>query len=244
MATDHPFIEDIPAYAIGALDSGDRAALEKHLKTCPACQAELASYQGLSEGLLLSVPLRQPPAALRQRLVGRLPAARKTAPRFRFPWSIGQTALGFAVLLLLFLNVFLLLQTQSLQREQASLSRQVQTGQTALAALAYPETRSLPVNGNNVAGTLLLDQERNVAVLITWNMPALQANQTFQVWLIDAQGKRTDAGIFMPQPGQPFTSVSVNSSGGLANFSGLGVTIEPAGGSPQPTGSRIFKVDF
>ena len=244
MLPDHPFIEDIPAYAIGALDVSERAALEQHLKTCELCQAELSAYHVVSDDLLLSLSARQPSAALRQRLAGRLPGAQKKGPRFSFPWTTAQLALGFAILLLVILNVALLFQTQALQRQQAVLASQVQTGQTALAALAYPETRTLPVNGQNVAGTLLLDQDRNVAVLITWNMPALQPGQTFQVWLIDPQGKRTSGGIFTPQPGQPFNSVSVVSPGSLLGFSGLGVTVEPAGGSSQPSGQRILKVDF
>jgi anti-sigma-K factor RskA len=34
------------------------------------------------------------------------------------------------------------------------------------------------------------------------------------------------------------------SDGNLSDFTGIGVTVEPYGGSDQPTGPRIFKVDF
>ena len=244
MDNDHPFIEDIPAYAVGALDSSDLAALESHLKTCETCQAELAAYQAVKDNILMAVPVRPPPAALRQRLQARLPGARKVSFRPKLAWTMKQFAVGLAIVLLLALNAFSFFQVQSLQREQAILTRQMQTGQTALAALAYPETRSLPIKGENVTGTLLLDKERNVAVLIAWNLPALQAGQTYQVWLIDPQGKRTSGGIFNPQPDLSFTSVSVLSPANLSNFTGIGVTVEPSGGSSQPTGKRIFKVDF
>ena len=244
MSGDHPFLEDIPAYAIGALDPGERALVEAHLNACPLCQRELAAYRELNANLLGASAARKPSAALRLRLAGRLPGARKSAVRLPFAWSGSQFALGLAVILLMAMNVYLLLQTQALQRQQAVLASQVQTGQTALAALAYPETRTLSIDGQGVAGTLLLDQERSVAVLITWNMPALTPGQTFQIWLIDAQGKRTSGGIFTPQPGQPFTSVSVAAPASLSGFVGLGVTTEPAGGSSLPTGPRILKVDF
>jgi anti-sigma-K factor RskA len=244
MTNEHPFIDDIPAYAIGALDPVDAAALQTHLKTCQICLAELAAYGAVSEALLMASPPQPPPAALRQRLQARLPGAQKVVARPKLAWSFNQFAFGFAILLLLALNAFFLFQMLSLQRQQALLTRQVQTSQTALAALAYPETRSLPISGENITGTLLLDQERNVAVVIAWNLPALQASQTYQIWLIDPQGKRTSAGIFAPQPDLSFTSVSVLSPGSLSNFTGIGVTVEPAGGSSQPTGKRIFKVDF
>ena len=245
MENSHPFIDDIPAYAIGALDSDDLVVLESHIKTCETCQAELATYKALSNNLLLALPARPPSAALRQRLAARLPGTRKPAITWpKFAWSFNQMAVGFAILVVLAINAYFILQMQTLLRQQALLATQVQTGQTALAALAYPETRSLPISGENVAGTLLLEEEQNVAVLITWNLPALPANQTYQVWLIDPQGKRTSGGIFKPQPELPFTTFSVLSPANLANFTGIGVTEEPAGGSSQPTGKKIFKVDF
>ena len=66
---EHPrFIENIPAYAIGALDGADITALESHLKTCASCRAELAEYRAVSESLLTAVPPKQPSVALRKRL--------------------------------------------------------------------------------------------------------------------------------------------------------------------------------
>jgi anti-sigma-K factor RskA len=237
------FRENIPAYALGALDADEASALEAHLQTCDSCPAELAAYRAISDTLLTSVPPQQPPAALRQRLQARLPGSQK--PRLLWPsWSFGQFALGMAIILLVALNIFSLLQIQSMQRQQAQFSRQIQTGQVALAMLAYPDTKSLLISGSNVAGTLLLDKEHNAAVLIVWNLPPIAENQTYQIWLIDPQGGRTSAGLFRQETGQPFTSQSVFSTRAISSFTGLGVTVEPAGGSSQPTGSRIFKVDF
>lgn len=244
MTNEHPFLEDIPAYAIGALDPQDQAALEAHLKTCEICRAKLATYKTLNENLLLATHPQQPPATLRRRLQGRLPGAQKLV-RPRLAWSFNQIAVGFAVVLLLALNAFSIIQIRSMQRQQEQLTRQMQTGQTVLAALAYPETRSLPISDdNNITGRLLLDEEQNLAVLLAWNLPVLQAGQTYQVWLIDPQGKRTSGGTFNAQPDLAFTSVSVFSPTSLSSFTGIGVTVEPAGGSSQPTGKRVFKVDF
>ena len=243
MTNEHPFIADIPAYAIGALDSDEVAVLEAHLKTCDICQAELSAYRTVFDNMLLAAHPQQPSAALRKRLQGRISNAHKTA-RPKWAWSFNQVSIGFAMIILLALSTFSIVQMQRLYRQQAQLTRQVQTSQIALAALSYPETRSLPISGENISGTLLLEKEQNVAVLIVWNMPKLLTSQTYQIWLIDPQGKRTSGGIFNSQPDLPYTSVSVISSGSLTNFTGIGVTIEPAGGSPQPTGQRIFKVDF
>jgi anti-sigma-K factor RskA len=239
----NPFIENIPAYALGSLDAEEAAALEAHLMTCASCRDELAACRLVSENLLMALPPRAPRAVLRQRLKRHLPSAQK-ADRPRWTWSFNQFALGIALVVLLALNVFSLVQMQSFQHQQAQLTREMQTGQIALAMLAYPGTQSLPINAANIAGTLLLDKDRNVAVLIVWNLPALQNNQTYQAWFIDRQGERTSAAIFDTEPTLPFTSVSIISPSDLSSFTGLGVTVEPAGGSKQPTGPRLFKIDF
>lgn len=237
------FRENIPAYALGALDVEDSRALETHLQTCESCRTELADYRAVSESLLMMTPAKTPPAALRRRLQGRLPSAKKrSSPRFVFSFS--QIAMGLALTLLLILNISSYLQIRSLQRQQSQLASQLQNGQTVLSMLAYPNTQNLPINAENIAGTLLLDKSRNTAIILVWNMPQLDSTQTYQAWLIDPQGKRTDAGIFRPQPGQPYTSASIFSTVDMSNFVGIGVTVEPALGSPQPTGQRMFKVDF
>jgi anti-sigma-K factor RskA len=243
MKNTDPYIGDIPAYAIGALDSSEVAALESHLLICEVCKAELSTYANLSEQLLLAVPPQQPSTMLRRKLQAHLPSAHKTA-RPKFSWSFTQISVGFAMFVLLALSIFSIIQTQKLYQQQSKLAQQAETSQIALAALSYPETKAIPITAENISGTLLLAKEQNVAVIITWNLPVLKRDQTYQIWLIDSQGKRTSGGIFNPQPDLPYATAKVTSPGSLANYNGIGVTIEPTGGSPQPTGQRIFKVDF
>jgi len=241
-----PFIENIPAYAIGALDRADITALESHLLTCASCRVELAEYRAVSASLLTAIPPKQPPAALRKRLQSRLPSAQKAAAiRPRLNWPIGRVAAGVAFILLLALSAYSILQVRAMQLQQAQLARQIQTSETMLAMLSYPNTKNLPININNgVSGTLLMDPDRNIATIAVWDMPQLQENQTYQIWLIDPQGGRTSAGIFRPDPNQAFTTVPIISANNLSDFVGIGVTVEPAGGSDHPTGSRVFRIDF
>ena len=239
----NPHLENIPAYAIGALDAEEGIALEAHLKTCASCQTELAAYRAVSESLLMATPPKQPSAELRKRLQSRLPSAQKSA-RPRFAWSFGQLAVGMALVLLLVLNAYSILQIRSLQLTQTQLARQYRTGQTLISMLSYPTTERLAISSDNVVGSLLLDKDRNIVALIVWNMPKLEEDKTYQAWLIDPKGKRVSAGIFRPENGQAYTTQIAFPKESLSNFVGVGVTVEPAGGSDQPTGQRIFKVDF
>jgi hypothetical protein len=47
-----------------------------------------------------------------------------------------------------------------------------------------------------------------------------------------------------PPPNLPFISEPINATQDLSNFVGIGMTIEPAGGSLHPTGLQIFRIDF
>jgi len=242
------FHEDIPAYALGALDADETAALEAHLLTCESCRQELADYRGVSDNLLAALPPRQPPAALRDRLRDRLRAAlpsaqQKAAPR-RPAWSFGRLALGAGLVLLLALNLFSFLQLRDLQRQQAQLLQQVQQDQAALAMLSYPGTQSFPIEAGQVSGTLLLDRDRNAGMLIVWDLPPLPADQTYQAWLVQPDGIRVSAAIFRPQNTDAYTVGMISAPQSLDTFSSLGVTVEPAGGSSGPTGERVLKVDF
>ncbi|MCU0486793.1 MAG: anti-sigma factor [Anaerolineales bacterium] len=137
-----------------------------------------------TQGLLLSTPPQAPPAALRSRLRERLtirqPGAQKNA-RPRLSWSIFPAVLALATALMVFLAVFALFQIQSLKRQQAQLSSQLRANQMALAMLAYPDTQTLPFTDGGISGSLLLDQDRNVAALIAWDLPQLEKDQTYQV---------------------------------------------------------------
>jgi len=238
-----PFLENIPAYALGALDAKDAAALEAHLRTCASCRDELAAYRLTSDNLLMSLPPQQPSTALRQRLQRRLPSAQKAA-RPRLNWSFRRVAVGMAILLLLALNMFSILQVRALRSQQAQLMDQIQNGQLALVMLSYPHTQSFPIKAENVTGSLLLDKEYNNAVLILRGLPSIPEDQTYQVWLIAPNGERTSAGLLRPQTNLPFISEPVYSTQDLVNFVGVGMTVEPAGGSDHPTGQQIFRIDF
>ena len=236
--------ENIPAYALGTLDAEELAALEAHLQTCEACQAELAEYRAISDSLLTAIPPRQPSDALRKRLQSQLPTAQKQA-RPRFVWSFNQFAMGAILVMLLFLSVFSFMQMRAIQNQQASLQQQLKTNQFALSLLAYPGTKSYPIaDGGATSGSVLLDRERNTVALVMWRLPELTPDKTYQVWLIEPDGHRISAGLFRPQPDASYTTQPVFSKQDISKFTGVGVTIEPAGGSDQPTGPRVFKVDF
>jgi len=241
------FRENLTAYALGALDAEDVRALDRHLESCQECQRELADYLAVSEGLLAALPPQAPPPDLKRQLSAHLQRTDKPA-RTRPAWSLPkvsfqQFAAVTAFIVLLGLNLFSTLQVRNLQQQQAELAQRLNAEQDAVAMLAYPETQKLPVS-EGVAGSLLIDPYKNTAILFTWNLPELKEGEIYQIWLIDSQGNRISGGLFSPDPVQAYTSAKVASPIPLYEFVGLGVTVEPWGGSPGPTGPNVLKIKF
>ena len=231
------------AHALGALTTDQGAALQAHLAVCPSCHREALSYQAIGEGLLHAVAERVPPARVRATLLAEMAKVRRPAasPR-RISFSMAGALAG--LVLALGVSVGLLTQVMGLQRQVNSMGEQLQINQTALALVAYPGARSLPVIGENAGGTVVIDADQRLGVLIAWGLPALESAQTYQVWMIAPDGTRTSGGLFAVSRAMPYTSIIFHAESPMTAYRGIGVTVEPAGGSLAPTGSRVLRADF
>jgi len=65
----HPYDDDIPAFALGALDAEEALQVGEHLARCPACRAEVAAYHAVVSLLCYAMAPHEPPAQLRGRIL-------------------------------------------------------------------------------------------------------------------------------------------------------------------------------
>jgi len=235
--------ENLATYALGSLEPGEAAELFVHLQTCDTCPAELAAYQRIITGLLSALPPQAPPASLKSSLKHHLASGVKSL-RPRLAWSWNQLAIGAALIVLLGLNMVSIWQVTSLKQQQAQLAGQYDSNQTAISMLAYPSTQSIAFEQNGVSGSLLLDKKRNLLAVFAWHLPPPPVGHTYQIWLIDPQGAHTSGGFLIPDSDEPFVMKVIQSPQPLVGFLSLGVTIEPLGGSPQPSGANVLRVNF
>jgi anti-sigma-K factor RskA len=244
MTTDHETYRDnLAAYALEALDHEDIDALEDHLRTCDACRADLKAYRNIKAGLLFAVPAKMPPTSLRRRLQRQLPS--KSGPLFRsLHWSWNQALAAGAFVLLIGLGLASIAEVRQLREHQAEIEDHNRSTQTLISMLAYPTTETIRFEQNGIAGSALIDKDRGLMGLFVWHLAPPPAGKTYQVWLIDTKGERTSGGFLLPEAGYAFATTVIEVPGSLAEFKGVGVTAEPLGGSPGPTGPRIFGVDF
>ncbi|HEX3785361.1 MAG TPA: anti-sigma factor [Pseudonocardiaceae bacterium] len=235
------------AYALDALDADERAAFELHLAECSACSHEVAELRATAARLGAAVALT-PPENLKQRVLVEISRTRQDTPgglravgsdadpRFarRRKWTV-RISLAAAVVAVLVAGAFgaVAINTDNqLHTAQGQLSQAKAQYAPITQLLAAPDVRTASGSADGGSATLLTSHELGKSVLVTEHMPVQPANKTYQAWGIGPAG---------------FHSLGVlgNGSAGTLSVSDLGsaqqvgITIEPAGGSPQPTSAPI-----
>jgi anti-sigma-K factor RskA len=90
-------------------------------------------------------------------------------------------------------------------------------------------------------GQLIADPTSESAVLVVTGLPPLEPGKTYQVWLIT--NAPVSAGLLtVGENGQGVLIITSKES--IGSFKSLGISVEPQGGSPQPTGDIVVLSDL
>src|SRR2546428_12178553 len=71
----HP-TDDLPAFALGALDAAEAREVETHVARCDTCAREVAAHREALFDVAALAATREPPAGLRTKIVSRERGAR------------------------------------------------------------------------------------------------------------------------------------------------------------------------
>jgi anti-sigma-K factor RskA len=259
--TGHPTREeDFDLYALGALEGEEKQEIESHISACNDCARKLAQAQGRIAMLALAAPSVAPSAAVKQRLMSQIRAERtavpnradrQTATRDRSGGMFGRwwtavlvpvgAALAIATVFLWNENRQLSQQLGALHstmqqehqqldqaREVADLLASSDTITVALAQQPGMPAGSAHVSYNPKTGVLMYDGA----------LAPAPADKSYQLWLVPVNGKPISAGVFNPALGLP-DHWMVGLPAGTAPKA-FAVSLEPAGGVPQPTGPMVL----
>ena len=72
MSNDAHILDDLPALALGSLDSDEAVRVKEHLSSCLICRRELAAYESVAAQLAYAIPPVEPSPDLRDQLMERL----------------------------------------------------------------------------------------------------------------------------------------------------------------------------
>lgn len=224
----------LEAYALDILSEDEAQVVARHLQGCADCRADLAAYRQVADELALATPDEALDAArhaaLKQRLMARIQTGNREtgAQPSAGLWDKMAAALRgwrpVAVALAILIVLSIALWGQQGRRTQDAEERQI----TLTATDAVPEARGVIQIGTDTGrGTLTVE-----------GLPALGAEGQYQLWLI-RDGDRDSGGVFsVTDDGKAIVTIAAPHP--LDNYAAYGITIEPFGGSPGPTGQRVL----
>lgn len=237
------FREQLPAYSLDALDPAERSDLEHHLEGCPECRAELDWLAPATEVLVDDVDQVEPSPDLKRNVMAAVeqdlrenpvagdPASEEASdpshgasrrkPRTGGGWLAGilRPAVLGAAAAALFLGVAIGVVVGG-DDSPTGPERQVITGQSTIGADAVFVT-------SDGTGTLKLTGLKDPG-----------EGQVYQAWVQRGQAIEPTDSLFVPDQGGSATA-SIPDLGGVSTIM---VSVEPTGGSPQPTTTPVITV--
>ncbi len=220
------------AYALDALEDLERIGFERHLPVCDSCQVETAEFREAAARLADRVA-RRPPAQLRERVMAEVALTRQVSParagRRPFRMRRGLAAAAAAVVLAAGAG----LGGVAWQAHRSAHSAQVEAAGVA-RVLTDPARREVAATAS-VGGSATLVTAGGSAVFTADRLPAPAAGRAYQLWLTGPDGVTTSAGLLHLSGGGVQSVVPGVSAGAEVT-----VSIEPSGGSKQPTAPAIL----
>ncbi len=236
--------EMIPDYAFGLTSPDETRLIEANLARCPGAAARLAEFERLQDDMRETVPQITPPPGLGDRLL--IAAGAAAAPRRRL--SVWGLVAAVVAALLIVTNGYWLLRTSEMNREYNELVALIESSGQNGAAFVLTSTDALrwrrlsPPEEADRSAFLMWNAESQTGLLYARGFPEVAAGQGYQLWL-GRDGERVSGGVFQ---------VDENGDGALLfritepidQYTRAGITVEPAGGSPAPTGSVMVNGDL
>ncbi|AXT86978.1 hypothetical protein C6I20_16100 [Aeromicrobium sp. A1-2] len=221
------------AYALDSLNDRDRARFEGHLEACESCRAEMAGFFATTVRLA-EVTAISPPDAMRARVLAatrstsqirpvvaeldRHRRLRRVLPRFVVAavFALGAvSAGGFAI-------------------ERGNARDSMVASESISSVLAAPDASTKArafSGGGNVR--LVSSSARDVAVIVANDLPALKKGSVYQVWMIQGPDARSQG---------TFATGGTMIMRDLKAADHVAVTVEPRGGSLEPTTAAVISL--
>ncbi|WP_327711970.1 anti-sigma factor [Streptomyces sp. NBC_00464] len=244
------------AYALHALPESERREFERHLGDCDACSVEVREFSETATRLGLAVSAT-PPRELRERVLREIATVRQEPPSGGRRARTGTTgrntagraarwpkfALAASLAAAAGFGGIAVWQNQAAQDARQDARATHQQSEQLAQVLAAPDAQSrsgtLEDGGK---GTVVVSKSENRAAFLAAGLPGAPVGKVYQLWF-DDDGTMRSAGL-MRAAGPTSTTYATLLDGPVDDATGMGVTVEPAGGSAQPTSAPLALIDL
>lgn len=223
MRTGHGADGTAELYAVGGLPDDERVTFERHVHSCDSCAAEVAQLRDTVAAL--TVDGVELPVGLRDRVMSAVDAESSSVGELRRRRVLGWLAAACAMAVALGIAV-------TVWRSSAP------DPQQSVAASVMSASDVTTASGTLARGSVaaMYAPSQRATVVATSNLPAVAPTMMYQVWLT-VGGVQKSAG--MVPGGRSAESMVVMT--GMAQPSMVGLSVEPAAGSAQPTSPLLVR---
>lgn len=246
--------EDFDLFALGALDREEREAIESHVVACSACARKVAEAHGRMALLAFAAPRVEPSPERKDSLMRQVRARARDKARTQAAGKPGLFGRWWAAVLvpvgvvLTLVTIFLWTENRRLDQELASLrtdmrqrQEQVQTARAIAELMAAPDTNVValtPMPGMPKGAARVVYNARMGMLVYDGQLESAPAQKSYQLWLVPRNGQPISAGVFTSASGET-SNWMIKLPRGITPIA-FAVTLEPAGGMPQPTGPKVL----
>ncbi len=242
--------EDFDLFALGVLEGDEKQAIEAHVEDCPGCAQELAEARGRIALLALSAPPHTPSPRVKERLLRQIhepqaPAREKHPGTIVSWWTAvllpATAALAIATIVLWMGNNRLSREVQDLRAAAARQADELKQTREMVDLMGAPDSVAVKLSPSPdmpTARAHVMFNPREGMLMYSGNLPAPPPDKTYQLWLVPISGNPISEGVFSPKGNTEDLWTKPLPTGVTAKA--FAVTIEPAGGMPQPTGPKIL----
>jgi anti-sigma-K factor RskA len=246
-------------YALNALSASETHQFENELRGNAELRTLVAELRAAANAFAGSVPLVQPPPALKQQILLQINQRQKTVsfptektiarqPVIWLPWAIAACLAVLCVVLasrensLRARNTELNQLAESLQSTNETLEQTVSDLQETnrIASLRIAMLGSLLTDQPKAVAVSLWDDQTQTGVFVVENLKPLPKDKDYQLWVIDPQyGTPVDAGVFQVDD-QGKVRLQFRTRQAIKTANKFAVTEEVKGGSPTPKGTMVL----
>jgi anti-sigma-K factor RskA len=234
--TEHDVHTLTGAYAADALPDDERRAFGEHLEQCSACRQEVAELAATTArlGAAVSSPA---PEAMRARVLAEVGRTRQLSPvvasLHRRPttthWFRQPVAIAASFLLVLALGLGIVAGVEARRADRADERADL------IAAIVTDPHRAQATADIASGGSGILVVAGHRAIFEARGVKSLPGDRTYQLWIIGSNGVRSVGVLGTAGSGDIRQFVD-----GVTAADDIGLTVEPDGGSDQPTTKPVM----
>lgn len=214
----------LSAFALEALEEGEMTAVRDHIESCDQ-HGEAAELIAAARSLAFAPAEREPPPALKSRIMQEVRAGEPAVHEPDRGGSFGR-----------------FLRWRALQPALTGAMAAAIVGLVIwIAAIqgSGDSTVVLSIGDDVLGGRVVLLRDEDQAIIDLHGLADLTDDLTYQVWAI-GDGGASSSGLLEPEDGAVLAVLPFDPEG----VDKIAVTIEPAGGSDQPTTEPILAADL